>query len=49
MMTDAPLIFMDPFPRNEAMIYTPGCAEALAGMGQVRERCCEKDLVRETL
>jgi len=33
-MTD-PLIFMDPFPRNEAMVYTPDCASALAAMGQV--------------
>ena len=33
-MTDN-LIFMDPFPRNEAMVYTPGCAAALAQMGRV--------------
>ena len=33
-MTDN-LIFMDPFPRNEAMVYTPGCAAALAKMGRV--------------
>lgn len=31
----APLIFLDPHPRTEAMVYTPDCAEALAGMGQV--------------
>ena len=30
-----PLIFMDPFPRNEAMVYTPQCATALAQMGNV--------------
>lgn len=30
-----PLIFMDPFPRNEAMVYTPECAAALAEMGTV--------------
>jgi phosphoglycerate dehydrogenase-like enzyme len=35
MMTHTPLIFMDPFPRNEAMVYTPDCADALAGMGRV--------------
>ncbi|MFA3918815.1 NAD(P)-dependent oxidoreductase [Ruegeria hyattellae] len=33
-MTDN-LIFMDPFPRNEAMVYTPYCAAALADMGRV--------------
>ena len=35
MMTNKPLIFLDPFPRNEAMVYTPDCAEALSGMGDV--------------
>ena len=30
-----PLIFMDPFPRNEAMVYTPGTARTLADMGRV--------------
>ena len=30
-----PLIFMDPFPRNEAMVFTPDCAAALARMGEV--------------
>lgn len=30
-----PLIFMDPFPRNEAKVYTPDCAAALAEMGEV--------------
>ena len=30
-----PLIFMDPFPRNEAMVYTPDCADELGRMGQV--------------
>jgi phosphoglycerate dehydrogenase-like enzyme len=35
MMTSAPLIFMDPFPRNEAMVYTPECAEKLATMGRI--------------
>ena len=30
-----PLIFMDPFPRNEAMVYTQECAAALAEMGRV--------------
>ncbi len=33
-MTDD-LIFMDPFPRNEAMVYTPDCAEALNALGRV--------------
>lgn len=33
-MTD-PLIFLDPFPRNEAMVYTPDTAAALARMGRV--------------
>ena len=35
MMTHAPLIFMDPFPRNEAMVYTPDCAEKLSQMGRI--------------
>lgn len=30
-----PLIFMDPFPRNRTMVYTPECAAALAQMGEV--------------
>lgn len=30
-----PLIFLDPFPRSEAMVYTADAAEALAGMGDV--------------
>jgi phosphoglycerate dehydrogenase-like enzyme len=30
-----PLIFMDPFPRNEAMVYTPDCAAELGRMGDV--------------
>lgn len=30
-----PLIFMDPFPRNEMMVYSPDCAAALANMGRV--------------
>ena len=30
-----PLIFLDPFPRNEAMVYTQDCAAALAEMGNV--------------
>lgn len=30
-----PLIFMDPFPRNEMMVYSADCAAALAEMGQV--------------
>lgn len=30
-----PLIFMDPFPRNEEMVYTPDCAAALDKMGEV--------------
>ncbi len=30
-----PLIFMDPFPRNEAMVYTPDCAAELAKLGKV--------------
>ena len=30
-----PLIFMDPFPRNEAMVYTPDCAAELDRMGEV--------------
>ena len=31
----APLIFLDPFPRNEAMVYTPETVVALAEMGRV--------------
>lgn len=34
-MTSAPLIFLDPFPRNQAMIFTPDCAEELARMGRI--------------
>lgn len=30
-----PLIFMDPYPRNEAMVYTSDCAAALDAMGTV--------------
>ena len=30
-----PLIFMDPYPRNEEMVYTPQCAKALAEMGTI--------------
>jgi phosphoglycerate dehydrogenase-like enzyme len=30
-----PLIFMDPFPRNQEMVYTPDCAAALGEMGRV--------------
>lgn len=30
-----PLIFMDPHPRTQAMVYTPDCADALAAMGRV--------------
>lgn len=30
-----PLIFMDPYPRNESMVYTPDCAAALESMGTV--------------
>lgn len=30
-----PLLFLDPFPRNEAMVYTPDTAEALARLGRV--------------
>ena len=30
-----PLIFMDPFPRTEAMVYTPETAAALAELGEV--------------
>ena len=30
-----PLIFMDPFPRTEEMIYTPETAEALGSLGEV--------------
>jgi phosphoglycerate dehydrogenase-like enzyme len=30
-----PLIFMDPFPRNEAMVYTPETAQTLADLGRV--------------
>ncbi len=30
-----PLIFMDPYPRNEAMVYTSGCAASLDAMGTV--------------
>jgi phosphoglycerate dehydrogenase-like enzyme len=35
MMSDKPLILFDPFPRNEAMVYTPYTAAALADMGRV--------------
>ena len=31
----APLIFLDPHPRTQEMVYTPECAEALARMGRV--------------
>ncbi len=34
-MSDKPLILFDPFPRNEAMVYTPETAAALAQMGRV--------------
>ncbi|MCV6585252.1 MAG: hypothetical protein OIF47_06940 [Marinibacterium sp.] len=30
-----PLIFLDPHPRTQAMVYTPGCAAKLAQMGDV--------------
>ena len=30
-----PLIFMDPFPRNQSMVFTPDCATALEEMGDV--------------
>lgn len=30
-----PLIFMDPFPRTEEMVYTPETAEALGSLGEV--------------
>lgn len=30
-----PLIFLDPFPRNEAMVFTPDVEAALRGMGEV--------------
>ncbi|MEG9862675.1 MAG: NAD(P)-dependent oxidoreductase [Parvularculales bacterium] len=30
-----PLIFMDPYPRNEAMVYTPDCAAELDRLGDV--------------
>jgi len=35
MTTMRPLIFMDPFPRSEAMVLTPDTEEALRGMGRV--------------
>lgn len=34
-MTTAPLLFLDPYPRTEAMVYTPETAAALLGMGRV--------------
>jgi len=34
-VADAPLILFDPFPRTEAMVYTPDTAAALARMGRV--------------
>ena len=34
-MTGKPLIFMDPFPRNEMMVYTPEVANALDQLGRV--------------
>ncbi|MCB9943532.1 MAG: hydroxyacid dehydrogenase [Geminicoccaceae bacterium] len=34
-MTQHHLIFLDPFPRNEAMVYTPDVAAELAGLGSV--------------
>ena len=34
-MTEKPLILFDPFPRNEAMVYPPETAAALAEMGRV--------------
>jgi len=34
-VSDKPLILFDPFPRNEAMVYTPETAAALAQMGRV--------------
>ena len=30
-----PLIFMDPYPRTQEMVYTPDCAAALDQMGEV--------------
>lgn len=30
-----PLIFMDPFPRTEEMVYTPETAHALDDLGEV--------------
>lgn len=30
-----PLIFLDPFPRNEAMVFTPDAEAALRGMGDL--------------
>ncbi len=34
-MADKPLIFLDPFPRNEAMVYTPDVAAELNRMGRI--------------
>ena len=47
-----PLIFMDPFPRNKTMVYTPECAAALAQMGEVVPHWGSRapdDLVEERL
>lgn len=33
--SEKPLIFLDPFPRNEAMVYTPDTAAALDKLGRV--------------
>ncbi|MEM9222966.1 MAG: hydroxyacid dehydrogenase [Pseudomonadota bacterium] len=47
-----PLIFMDPFPRNQEMVYTPDCAAALAKMGRVVTHWGSRapdDLVEENL
>ena len=30
-----PLIFMDPFPRNQSMVFTSDCAAALGQMGDI--------------
>lgn len=47
-----PLIFLDPFPRNEEMVYTPDAAKALDQLGEVVAHFGSRapdDLVEEIL
>jgi phosphoglycerate dehydrogenase-like enzyme len=51
-MTPQPLIFLDPFPRTEAMVYTPEAAAELAALGRVVAHFgsrAPEDLVEEML